>query len=90
MALTLGITGMDSKTEAEMQAAFKAANAETGNKWTLVGDDSAEYVVIDMDSLYGPMSWLRLHAAGRTLRRQRLRRWSASSGARSTPSTTAT
>lgn len=65
MALTLGITGMDSRTEAEIHAAFKAANAETGNKWTLVGDDGADYVVIDMDSLYGPMSWLRLHAAGR-------------------------
>ena len=65
MALTLGITGMDSKTEAEIQAAFKAANAETGHKWTLVGDNDADYVVIDMDSLYGPMSWLRLHAAGR-------------------------
>ena len=65
MALTLGITGMDSKTEAEVKAAFKAANAETGNKWTLVSDDGADFVVIDMDSLYGPMSWLRLHAAGR-------------------------
>lgn len=65
MALTLGITGMDSKTEAEVQAAFKAANAELGNAWSLAGDDVADYVVIDMDSLYGPMSWLRLHAAGR-------------------------
>lgn len=65
MALTLGITGMDSTTLAEVKAAFKAANAETGNRWTLVGDDVAAVVVIDMDSLYGPMSWLRLHAAGR-------------------------
>lgn len=65
MALTLGITGMDGKTEAEMQAAFKAANSETGHKWALVAEGDAEYVVIDMDSLYGPMSWLRLHAAGR-------------------------
>ena len=65
MALTLGTTGMDSKTEAEVQAAFKAANAETGNQWTLVEGDEAYYVVVDMDSLYGPMSWLRLHAAGR-------------------------
>ena len=65
MALTLGTTGMDSKTKAEVQAAFKAANAETGNQWTLVEGDDADYVVIDMDSLYGPMSWLRLHAAGR-------------------------
>ena len=65
MALTLGTTGMDSKTKAEVQAAFKAANAETGNLWTLVDGDEADYIVIDMDSLYGPMSWLRLHAAGR-------------------------
>lgn len=65
MALTLGITGMDSNTEAEVKAAFKVANAETGNKWTLAGDDDADVVVIDMDSLYGPMSWLRLHGAGR-------------------------
>ena len=65
MALTLGITGMDGATESELQAAFKAANAETGNRWTLVRGDDADYVLIDMDSLYGPMSWLRLHAAGR-------------------------
>ena len=65
MALTLGTTGMDSKTEAEVQAAFKAANSEIGMLWTLVEGDDADYVVIDMDSLYGPMSWLRLHAAGR-------------------------
>ena len=65
MALTLGTTGMDGKTEAEVQSAFKAANAETGNQWTLVEGDEADYVVVDMDSLYGPMSWLRLHAAGR-------------------------
>ncbi|HOV95501.1 MAG TPA: hypothetical protein PK789_01815 [Thermomonas sp.] len=65
MALTLGTTGMDRKTEAEVQAAFKVANAETGHHWTLVDGDSADYVLIDMDSLYGPMSWLRLHSLGR-------------------------
>ncbi len=65
MALTLGTTGMDSSTQAEVTTAFKAANADLGSQWTLVADDNADYVVIDMDSLYGPMSWLRLHAAGR-------------------------
>ena len=65
MALTLGTTGMDRTTESEVQAAFEIANAQTGNKWTLVGGDEADYVVVDMESLYGPMSWLRLHAAGR-------------------------
>ncbi|MEN9311155.1 MAG: hypothetical protein RLY77_1280, partial [Pseudomonadota bacterium] len=64
MALTLGTTGMDRKTEAEVQSAFKIANAETGHHWTLVDGDNADYVLIDMDSLYGPMSWLRLHSMG--------------------------
>ena len=65
MALTLGTTGMDSSTQAEVTTAFKAANADLGGHWTLMTDDNADYVVIDMDSLYGPMSWMRLHAAGR-------------------------
>ncbi|HTL14337.1 MAG TPA: hypothetical protein VL251_04505 [Thermomonas sp.] len=65
MALTLGITGMDGSTEAEVRTAFKVANAETGGRWTLADGDDADFVVVDMDSLYGPMSWLRLHAAGR-------------------------
>ena len=65
MALTLGTTGMDSSTQADVTTAFKSANAELGGHWTLVADEIADYVVIDMDSLYGPMSWLRLHASGR-------------------------
>ena len=65
MALTLGTTGMDSSTQADVTTAFKSANAELGGHWTLVADENADYVVIDMDSLYGPMSWLRLHASGR-------------------------
>ena len=65
MALTLGTTGMDRDTEADVVAAFKIANAETGQRWTLVDGDAADYVIIDMDSLYGPMSWLRLHGMGR-------------------------
>lgn len=64
MALTLGTTGMDSSTQADVTTAFQAANAELGGQWSLVSDDNADYVVIDMDSLYGPMSWLRLHASG--------------------------
>ena len=52
MALTLGITGMDSKTEADMQAAFKVANAETGHKWTLVGGDSRLFVVDSSSILF--------------------------------------
>ena len=65
MSLTLGLTGMDPATEAALKAAFLEANARLGERWSLVADSEAEHVVVDMDSMYGPMSWLRLHAAGR-------------------------
>ncbi|HZH44079.1 MAG TPA: hypothetical protein VEY50_08370 [Lysobacter sp.] len=67
MPLTLGLTGMDSATETALQAAFAAANARLGGRWQLVAGDEADYVVVDMDSMYGPMSWLKLHAAGKTV-----------------------
>jgi hypothetical protein len=65
MALTLGMTGMDPATEAALKVAFEQANAGSGRLWTLVPEAEAEHVVVDMDSMYGPMSWLRLHAAGK-------------------------
>jgi hypothetical protein len=65
MALTLGFTGMDSSTEAALTAAFQQANARAGNAWQVKPDSEADHVIVDMDSMYGPMSWLRLHAAGK-------------------------
>ena len=65
MALTLGTTGMDSATEGDLRTAFMQANASQGGRWQLVSEGEADYVVVDMDSMYGPMSWLRLHAAGK-------------------------
>ncbi len=65
MALTLGTTGMDSATAAQVRTAFEQANADSGRRWQFIEGDSAEYFIVDMDSLYGPMSWLRLHASAR-------------------------
>ena len=65
MALTLGMTGMDPATETALRAAFDQANARLARAWRLLPDHEADYVVVDMDSMYGPMSWLRLHAAGK-------------------------
>ncbi|QOW20359.1 hypothetical protein INQ41_04870 [Lysobacter ciconiae] len=67
MALTLGLTGMDPATEASLKVAFAAANSQLLNAWSLLPGDAAEHVIVDMDSMYGPMSWLRLHAAGKTV-----------------------
>ena len=65
MPLTLGMTGMDPATEAALKTAFEEANARLANRWQLLPEADAEHVVVDMDSMYGPMSWLRLHAAGK-------------------------
>ncbi|MCJ0825935.1 hypothetical protein MQC88_08200 [Luteimonas sp. 50] len=65
MPLTLGMTGMDPATEADLKAAFEAANARLGGLWQLLPEGEADNVIVDMDSMYGPMSWLRLHAAGK-------------------------
>lgn len=65
MPLTLGFTGMDPVTESALQAAFTSANARVGGRWRLLPESQADYVVVDMDSMYGPMSWLRLHANGK-------------------------
>lgn len=67
MPLTFGLTGMDPATESALKAAFTEANERIGGGWQLLPETQAEYVVVDMDSLYGPMSWLRLHAAGKTV-----------------------
>lgn len=67
MRLTLGLTGMDPATESALQAAFQAANGRLGSRWELMPDTDADYIIVDMDSMYGPMSWLRLHAAGKSV-----------------------
>ncbi|WP_407354436.1 hypothetical protein [Luteimonas sp. R10] len=65
MVLTVGFTSMDQATETALRAAFVEANEQLQNHFSLVAENAAEYVVIDMDSMYGPMGWLRLHAAGK-------------------------
>lgn len=65
MTHRLGITGMDSSTEAELRSAFAQAQPRLPARWELVPETDADHVVVDMDSMYGPMSWIRLHAAGK-------------------------
>lgn len=67
MSLTLGLTGMDQATETALRSAFTEANAGIGGAWQLVSESDATHVVVDMDTLYGPMSWLRLHAADKSV-----------------------
>ncbi|HRN62463.1 MAG TPA: hypothetical protein PLF73_08385, partial [Luteimonas sp.] len=63
--LTIGLAGMDPATEAALKAAFHEANERLAGRFQLLAETQAEHVVVDMDSMYGPMSWLRLHASGK-------------------------
>lgn len=65
MLPTFGLTGMDAVTEASLKAAFAEASMRMGGRWPLVSEQDASHVIVDMDSMYGPMSWLRLHGAGK-------------------------
>lgn len=67
MSLTLGLTGMDADTEVALKIAFGEANGRLDDRWELVPETEADHIVVDMDTMYGPMSWLRLHAAGKTV-----------------------
>lgn len=65
MASTLGFTGMDNATQAQLTQDFLQAISRQGLDLDIVQGTEADIVVVDMDSLYGPMSWMQLHSAGR-------------------------
>jgi len=67
MLPTFGLTGMDAATETALKSAFAEAGMRAGGRWPLVSEQDATHVVVDMDSMYGPMSWLRLHGAGKVV-----------------------
>lgn len=65
MALKLGMTGMDGQTQAALATAFNEVNAAIGKPFELTQGNDADFVIVDMDSLYGPMSFMQLHNAGK-------------------------
>ena len=65
MSLTIGLAGMDPATETALKSAFTEANERLAGRWQLLPEADAALVVVEMDSMYGPMSWLRLHASGK-------------------------
>ena len=61
-------TGMDASDAEQLAALFQEINRRSGNRWTLAGDaDSASVLVIDVDTLYGHMTWLRAQSSGQTI-----------------------
>ena len=64
---TISFTGMDAAEQEKLQGQFAEANRRVGDAWTLIGDNEADMLVVDVDSMYGHMTWLRVHNSGRTV-----------------------
>ena len=66
MPLTLCFTGFPREEQDALQAMFAAANTRFARPWQLANEMEAAVLAIDMDSMYGHMSWLKAHNSGKT------------------------
>ena len=62
---TLCFTGMDRAEEAKLKALFSDANEWLGGDWMLMPEAQAEVLVVDLESMYGHMTWLKMHNSGK-------------------------
>lgn len=61
-------TGMEAGEAAQLTALFADVNRRLGNRWKIAENaDAANLVVIDIDTLYGHMSWLRAQSQGQSV-----------------------
>lgn len=62
---TVFFTGMDTSDAEQLAVLFHEINRRTGSRWTLGSDaESASVLVIDVDTLYGHMTWLHAQNSG--------------------------
>lgn len=62
---TVALSGFDRGDESQFRAWFEQVNEELGSPYALVEDPHADILVIDIDSIYGQMDWLRTQGSGR-------------------------
>lgn len=62
---TLCFTGFSRDEMATIQNQFDQANAALANRWSLTPEADARVLVIDMDSMYGHMTWLKAQGTGK-------------------------
>lgn len=58
-------TGFTREDEAVLASQFEQANARLGQRWRLAAEADAAVLIIDMDSMYGHMTWLKARNSGR-------------------------
>ena len=63
---TLCFSGFSRDDQAKATQLFAQANAEVGGRFELADEANARILVIDMDSMYGHMTWLKAQGSGKT------------------------
>lgn len=63
---TLCFTGFSRDEAAAIQAQFEQIRPSLASDWVIEPETEAQVLVIDMDSMYGHMTWLKAHNSGKT------------------------
>ena len=66
-ARTLALCGLDRGEEQAIRDFFPAAVKHSGVSWALVAESDADALLIDVDSMYGQMTWLRAQGGPRPI-----------------------
>ncbi len=61
-AKTVCFSGFSKEDEVQVLSAFDQANMRLPQRWTATNEKEAELIVIDMDTVYGHMTWLKANA----------------------------
>jgi hypothetical protein len=64
-ANTISFSGFSREDETAAVSMFNSLNERLGGAWSLKNETDAELVVIDMDTVYGYMTWLKAQSAGK-------------------------
>jgi len=64
-ANTVCFSGFSREDEVQVLSAFDQANMRLPKRWAATNEKEAELIVIDMDTVYGHMTWLKANADGK-------------------------
>lgn len=64
-ANTVCFSGFSREDEVQVLSAFDQANMRLPKRWVATTEKEAELIVIDMDTVYGHMTWLKANADGK-------------------------
>jgi hypothetical protein len=65
-ANSICFSGFSREDEVTVVALLNSVNARLSTPWPLLNENDARLVVIDMDTVYGYMMWLKAQSAGKT------------------------